>query len=289
MELTRREMFMTAASAMALPAAAPRPTVALFSKPLPELNYNDLGKTARELGFDGVDLTVRTKGHVLPARVEEDLPRAIEALAAHGLSTPMITTELTSASDPTARPVLSTAARMKVRYFKMGYWRYRDADPEQTPRRVREDARGLAELAKEFGIEAGWHNHSGDYVGHTVWDARSVLADLDPKWIGYYFDLSHATAEGGVTGWQIALRLALPRMKLVAVKDHRWERVGGKRIKRNCPLGEGLVDFPKAFSMLAKGGFGGVISLHIEYETPDVKATIAKDLAFVKQQIARSY
>jgi hypothetical protein len=33
-----------------------------------------MAKAATEIGFDGVDLTVRPKGHVLPDNVEKDLP-----------------------------------------------------------------------------------------------------------------------------------------------------------------------------------------------------------------------
>ena len=45
-----------------------------------------------------------------------------------GLEVPMLTTELTSAADPNARPILSTAARLKIPFFKLGYWPYR-TDP----------------------------------------------------------------------------------------------------------------------------------------------------------------
>ena len=78
----------------------------------------------KDAGFDGVDLTVRKGGHVLPERVREDLPRAVEAIQSHGLRVAMITTELTSPSDPTAGPILETAARLKIPFFKLGYWRY---------------------------------------------------------------------------------------------------------------------------------------------------------------------
>ena len=33
-----------------------------------------------------------------------------------------------------------------------------------------------------------------------------------------------------------------------------------------CPLGEGMVNFPEFFKMLAATGFHGPISLHMEYE-----------------------
>jgi L-ribulose-5-phosphate 3-epimerase len=67
-------------------AAASRnsPTLCLFSKHLPKLHYAELALTVKRLGFDGVDLTVRAEGHVLPERASQDLPRAVETIRAQG-------------------------------------------------------------------------------------------------------------------------------------------------------------------------------------------------------------
>src|SRR5690349_8194975 len=106
-----RGLAASAAAARALPLeASPEPTFCFFSKHLPEMGYDELGRALKDAGFDGLDRTVRKEGHVLPERVREDLPRAAEAIQSHGLRVAMITTELTSPSDPTARPILETAA-----------------------------------------------------------------------------------------------------------------------------------------------------------------------------------
>ena len=111
--MTRRDFMATAAAAAtaaggATAAAPGRPIVCVFSKHLAKLDYDQLGRAAHELGFDGVDLTVRPGGHVVPERVAEDLPRAVEAIRSHGVEVPLITTAITSASDPSARAILST-------------------------------------------------------------------------------------------------------------------------------------------------------------------------------------
>src|SRR5687767_37451 len=103
---TRRDVFRAGAGIAIAAAAAARPDAAaarqgdgsgaafcFFSKHLAELDWKDLGKAVKDAGFDGVDLTVRAGGHVLPERAE-DLPKAIEAIRAAGVSVPMITTEL---------------------------------------------------------------------------------------------------------------------------------------------------------------------------------------------------
>jgi sugar phosphate isomerase/epimerase len=83
--------------------------------------------------------------------------------------------------------------------------------------------------------------------------------------------------------------LALPRLKIMAVKDHLWERIEGKWRRRTCPLGEGMVDLPRILSMLAAARFAGPISLHVEYATPDPVAAIARDAEFLARQIATAW
>jgi sugar phosphate isomerase/epimerase len=288
MPVTRRE-FIAAAAASAVHAAPAKPTLCIFSKHLAKLNYEELGKTARQLGFEGVDLTVRPGGHVLPERAAEDMPRAIGSIRSHGLSVPMITTEILDASHPTARPILSTAARLKVPYFKPGYYRYGSRSVEAVLAGVRPRLAGLVALAREHGMQAGFHNHSGDYVGEAVWDIRELIRDLDPQWIGYYLDPAHATAEGGLAGWQVSLDLVLPRLKMVALKDFYWAKKSGKWIVQWCPMGEGMVNWPKVFAAFAGVRYVGPLSLHVEYEPADELAAMARDVEFIRKQVAAAY
>lgn len=279
--MTRRS-FLTAAAAAPLMADAKRPTLCMFSKHFAELNYAELGKTCKDLGFGGIDLTVRPKGHVLPEKVADDLPRAVDALRKAGLDVPMITTELTSASNPAAVPTLKTAARLGIPFFKPGYWRYNAADPLARIKEVAADIRGLAALAQEHRITMGLHNHSGTYVGEAVWDTWEMIRDLDPRWTGFYYDPGHAAIEGGLGGHEVSQRLVTPRLKMVALKDFYWKK--DKSVW--CPMGEGVVNWKQVFGEFAKAGYAGPMSLHLEYDGGmDVAARVAavrKDLAFIR-------
>jgi L-ribulose-5-phosphate 3-epimerase len=266
------------------------PLFCLFSKHLPELAWDDVGRVVKENGFDGVDLTVRPKGHVLPERAAEDLPRAVEAIRSHGLAVPMITTDLTSAALPHARLLLEAAAGSGVSYFKTGYWQYRSADVRGEVAAVGRALAGLAALASTCGIELGFHNHAG-YVGAALWDIAPAIDRLDPRWAGFYFDPRHAVAEGGGGAWKAATHLVMPRLKMVALKDCVWQKgADGWRIE-NCPLGEGLVDWPWFGATLRAARFRGPISIHLEYEIPGatpaerIDRTLAaarRDLAFAR-------
>src|SRR5579871_198276 len=203
MDITRRSFALGAGTLGLAPqirtqTPAPAPLVCLFSKALSSIHYADLGGVIKDLGFTGCDLTVRPGGHVEPALSAADLYRAVEAIRGEGVEIPMITTAFTSAADPTIHNVLALCGRdrMKVPYFKLGYWNYRPTDAIETRiAEVHRDLAGLVGLARAYGMVAGFHNHSGNYVGEAVWDARLAMEALDPNWIGYYFDPCHATAE----------------------------------------------------------------------------------------------
>jgi L-ribulose-5-phosphate 3-epimerase len=269
-----------------------------FSKHLPQVGPPELGRLVKSAGFDAVDLTVRTGGHVLPERAAADLPSALRDLRAHGVSVPMITTALTSADQGHAREVLETAGREGVAFFKTGYYTYAFADVRREVAEVAARVRSLALLGREHGIVLGFHNHA-DNVGSSAWDAAAILEPLDPRWAGYYFDPRHAVVEGGGVAWRVAAALAAPRLKMVAVKDCVWERrADGRWRPRDCPLGEGMVDWRTFCGILAAADFQGPISLHLEYDIPgatpaaQIGATLeaaVRDLAAIRRYLDAAY
>ena len=65
-------------------------------------------------------------------------------------------------------------------------------------------------------------------------------------------------------GWEIALRLVLPRLKSVAVQDFVWTKADGGWKMQMCPMGEGMVDWTTFFRLLAQNRYTGPISIHYE-------------------------
>src|SRR5687768_5304447 len=91
----------------------------MFSKHLAPLSVPEAGAAVRELGFDGLDLTVRPGGHVLPENVKEALPAAVTALRDMGLTIPMITTGIVDAEESHADAIFATAAACGIRRLKL--------------------------------------------------------------------------------------------------------------------------------------------------------------------------
>lgn len=123
----------------------------------------------------------------------------------------------------------------------------------------------VAAMNKEIGITGGIQNHSGrDSFGAAVWDIWTAIKDLDPRHLGNFFDIGHASIEGG-SSWPIEARLMAPHFMTVSVKDFVWEKTAQGARSKWVPLGEGLLN-KSFFTWLKTTNFDGPISHHAEYE-----------------------
>jgi sugar phosphate isomerase/epimerase len=257
--------------AEAAPARIAPPAVSLsvFSKHLQHLDYRALAETIAEAGFDGIDLTVRDGGHVLPARVRDDLPKAVEAARAAGISVPMMTTTIVSARDPHAEVVLATASRLGIRDYRLGWVPYDQAKGiAGTFDALRAQFRELAALHESLSIRGAYQNHAGDRFGCAVWDLWMVLKELNSPWLGCQYDIRHAVIEG-MSSWPNALRAIAPHIHTVDIKDGRWERTPKGWQPVTIPLGEGAVDLVRFLGLLRALGVATPVSAHFEYPFPE--------------------
>jgi sugar phosphate isomerase/epimerase len=279
---------LTAAPAL-LAQPAPKYKIIAFSKPFQNLSADETADFVTEVGWDGIECPVRAKGQIDPARVEEELPKMVEAMKKRGKEVTIITTDVKSAKDPLAQKVLRTASKLGIKRYRLGFWKYdvKRSIPEQVEE-IHGELRDLVALNKELGLYAGFQNHSGaDQVGAPIWDIYNMIHDLDPKHIGICFDIGHATIEGGLS-WPIEARMMEPFYTAVFVKDFSWKKTDKGWKAEWCPLGEGQIN-PKFFQTLKKSKFSGPICQHHEYPLKPGKEMLApmkKDLAVLKEWLA---
>lgn len=311
MSISRRKFIASAGSALGsawlaskelsekATAYFPRPTVnargpiCLFSKHLHWMDYDEMAQTVAEAGFEGVALTVRPKGHVLPHEAVDKLPQAIEAIQRAGLRVPMITTGITDPNDAHTEPILRTAAAHGVTAYRMGYLGYDEHRPVMASLADhRAMLKDLAAMNEAYGIHGAYQNHAGTRIGGPVWDLWHLLEGLNPAFIGCQYDIRHATVEGG-TSWPVGLRLLAPYIKITAIKDFHWERQAeGWRIK-NTPIGLGMVDFDRYFNMVRELNISATMSVHFEYPMPhdiavEGSKTVRQDtIAVMKRDVTR--
>lgn len=242
-----------------------KPQVVIFSKYLQFMDYKTLARTCREIGLDGVDLTVRPGGHVLPENVDRDLPAAVEALRAEGLSVPMISTNYYDLTGPNVPGVFARAAALDIPFVRVGVRRYDDDGPiAPQAAKFTEDLAALAKLAAESGLTLGYHNHSGwNNFGGPLWDLHQACTAVNSPHFGSNFDTAHAAAEGAFGVWQVNARLLAPFVKMSSAKDFVWKGAEPEWVR----LGQGVVKNVEMYRILrTMGGFSGPVSIHIEYK-----------------------
>ncbi|MDR3401676.1 MAG: sugar phosphate isomerase/epimerase [Chthoniobacter sp.] len=299
--ITRRDFVTKAALATALTAvsprlaraettAAPRFKIIAFSKPFAHLGPDETADLVADVGWDGIECPVRAKaGQIAPERVEEDLPKMVEALKKRGKEVTMVTTEITKIA-PLAEKVLRTTAKLGIKKYRFGFVKYTaDKSIPDTVSEVGAALKDLAALNRELGIQGGWQNHSGaDMVGAPLWDTWTMIKDLDPRDIGVCFDIGHATLEGGLS-WPIQARLLEPRYVAVYLKDFRWEKGPKGWEPIWCNFGEGTVH-QSFLTRLKASSYNGPLSQHHEYKTlgtgAEMIANMKKDLAKLREWLA---
>ncbi len=239
-----------------------------FTKTLQHLglDYEETAEAVAEIGWDGIECPVRPKGHVLPERVEDDLPAMEETLRKRDMKILVMATAIHNADEPHTEKVLRTAAGLGIKYYRMGWWQYESGKSIQDRlKEIKPQLRDLADLNRELGICGVYQNHSGNnYVGAAVWDIYELIKDIDSRYIASHFDIGHATVEGGYS-WPIQYRLMKPLIGAFIVKDFNWKRTPGKGgTAQWCPLGEGLVS-DAFFEMVKKSDYCGPVTQHFEY------------------------
>jgi sugar phosphate isomerase/epimerase len=264
------------------------PLVCAYSGNLARVPYTEMGGIVSDMGYDGVDLTVLPGGHVDPRLTNVDMMRAVEVVASARLELPMISTDITTTQNPTAYPVLYLANEAGVRYFRTGYWPQSIAVQARLTQ-AKQELLSVILLARRCNMFAMVPNKAGNFVGHNTAEMGRMIGDLDPNWVGVYFDIANVVADAGADGWETAFRTALPRMRAIALQDFTWKQQGEEKIIQMCPMGEGVVDWKKFFSLLASAKYNGPLSLHMEYATPDEPGAMARDLEFTRKQIEQAW
>ncbi len=245
--------------------AAGSSPVCIFSKHLQWLDIPEMAKAAADMGYAGIDLTVRKGGHVEPEKAVTELPRAVEQIRKAGLDVPVIATNLIDPKDPLTGAVLRTAGKLGIKSYRTGPLTY-DASlgVAKSLEKFKKQLTELAALNKKHNIQGAYQNHSGVRVGASVWDLWVLLKDVDPRWMGVQYDPKHATAEGGMS-WVHGLDLLKNHISSMDIKDFYWEKREGKWRHRQVPLGEGMVDFKQFFGLVRQYNITGPMSIHFEY------------------------
>jgi sugar phosphate isomerase/epimerase len=273
MNWSRREFLVAggmAAAGLALstqpvPAASgTKAQIVVFSKIFQSLNldYSQAAELTAEAGLNGVDCPLRPKGEIEPEKVNEDLPRYLEALKTRKLTMPMIASGITGPDSPHAEQVLRALSAHHITWYRLAPIRP-DKDPEQRKKQVAETRARLKDLAamnRQLGLTAIFQNHSpgSGYLGGDVNELADLLEGFVPEDVGAALDLGHGIVVHK-KDWRPVFNRVQPHLQIAYVKDVTLD---GKWV----PFGEGEFTRSGWFAWLKRAGYRNPFSLHIEFD-----------------------
>ncbi len=241
----------------------------LFTKPLDKFGADFMMDTIKLSGLDGLDLTVRPKGCVLPEKVERDLPKVAEGAKNRDLGLEMMVTNINSIHTPHAEKTLTVAKNIGIKHYRLGYYRYNNKEnPTVVMNQAKDELEKLVLMNQKIGIQGGYQNHSGNYFGAPIWDLLHLLKNTPMEWMSSQYDIRHGVCEG-YKSWWVSLQMLAPKIGSLAIKDFTWQITNGTAKVKNVPLGEGIVDFDLYFQYLKSIGIIAPITIHVEYPLLD--------------------
>ena len=236
-----------------------------FTKPLDHYEPDVIAETLSLSGVDGFDLTVRPRGIIEPANIENDLPKIIEAGMKHNVVTKMIVTSIQDTTESLTEKTLRVASENGVTHYRLGYYDYDfKKGITESLSEVKPKLQRLAQLNSNLNIQGGYQNHSGIMVGAPMWDLWQLINDIPTRLISNQFDVRHAVTEGN-SSWILSMNLLSKNIGSLAIKDFVWNVSNGMARVVGTPLGEGIVDFDLYFKTIKDLNIIAPITLHIEY------------------------
>lgn len=258
--------------------SCPKRAYTVFTKPW-KMPLADLGRFVRNLGFDGVELPVRSGFPVTPETVADGLPAAARTLGEFGLRIGSVAAEATE-------PVIAACGEAGVPIVRICV----PIPPEKDYLTAIEDFQrqwdALVPALDRSGVALGIQNHCNRFITHAM-HLHHAIGRYDPKHVCAVWDAAHNALQGEDV--ELALDVVWSHLRLVNLKNAYWRRVNGPeaeaaRWKHYWTSGRhGLADWARVARALARRGYRGDLCLTAEYSDASVvDRLIAEDLAYAR-------
>ncbi|HBL42607.1 MAG TPA: hypothetical protein DDZ90_04360 [Planctomycetaceae bacterium] len=199
-----------------------------FTKSFQDMPIPAVCQAFQSMGLDGLDLTVRPKGHILPENVEQELPQACAAAKEAGVKILFLTTMIEE-PDKNAERILATAQEQGIDRVKIGYYRYKTFGTlAQQLKETTKKIGKVAKLCQKYDVLPCVHVHSNAFLPSHGTQLYQLIQGFSPEEVGAYVDTLHMVKEGSGDGWRQGLDLLGPWIALCAVKNFAWERGDGR-------------------------------------------------------------
>ncbi len=235
----------------------------VFEKPIQNLSYERIGEELAKMGLQGIEATIRKKGHIEQKDAESEVPKMVSDLAKNGQKALIAATHVGEANEENAAFLRILKANGITRY-RMSHFRY-DLKKDMLTQLEENTAKlkDIAAMNREIGIQSLYQTHSGyGFAGSLSWDLAMMFQGLDPVHCAIAFDVRHVRTDSGLS-YKVAHATIKKHVSALYVKDAIWSGKRGGKLK-NVPLDTGFVT-KKDFDLVRSTDPTMPISLHMEW------------------------
>lgn len=256
--------------------------LALFTKPWKTLSLPDLAQHIRSLGFDMIELPLRTGFQVEPANIERDLPAAVKLLDEQGIRVLNVTADLPLDDERLYSACAEAGIGLNRIMFRQGDRDYWSAEAD-----ARRQLDAALPFCEQYSFQLGIQNHSGRFVPVNEMGMYHLVKDYDPRYVAAVWDPAHNALEG--MNSDSALDVLAAHLCVVNLKNGYWRRVSGPEAdvaewKIYWTSGaQGRASWSRVIAKLKAIDYRGPICFSAEYTDEErVDELIVKDLAFAR-------
>ncbi len=262
--------------------------IAVFVKPWKNLSLHELGAHVHHLGFEWIELPVRTGFACQPQSIERDLPEAVRVLGEQGVRILNVAVDLPLDDERLYAACAGAGVDLNRIMFRTGKRNYWEAEDE-----ARRQLDKALPLCEQYGVRLGVQNHSNDFVGVHEFGLYNLLKDYDRRYVGAIWDAAHNALEGMAP--EAAVDVVADLLYIVNLKNAYWRLISGPEAevaewKIYWTSGrQGRASWVRVTDKLKQIGYSGPICLTAEYSDEEaVDRLIVEDLAFAKSLLTAS-
>ena len=262
--------------------------LSLFIKPFLNCTDGELIETLKELGISRIEYPIRDGLKITPDNCEEEFPKIYRNLKENGI-------EVISVAGPVGAFKESIFKCMKscgITCMRVMLPMLSDTDYIKAEQRyIKELSEGI-EFCKKYHAKIVIQPHNGRFLSN-VYELRSLIEKLDPKYVRAVWDLGHSALTNEVP--EKAVDIIFDYIDVVNLKSAYFKRIetddGIKYWAFYTTGDECPCDWERAVNLLKERGYKGSFCTHAEYsdstewgclEGEEAKRLLKKDLEYMQ-------
>ena len=253
----------------------------IFTKPWKTCSLEELGVLVKDMGFDGVEYTLRDGYQVQPSEGAKGIKRLVDTLGTFGLSVESVAGEIG------AEELFAGCGENGVKIIricqgfdrKLGFW--------ENIGQIRRTYDAAVPYCEKYGVTVGIQMHCSAHYGAFISSSAEtyiLLKDYDPKHFAAVWDSGHNGLAG--TEPSFSIDTVWDMLCMVNFKAAYWKLRGGSKTEWDAYWTTGrnaCGSWAEAAAHLKKREYSGVVCMPAEYsDEQNVESYAREDLAYLK-------